>query len=140
MSQFVLVKAKHPSTSVEGISFNQVADSSPLASAAHETFPGDTRTAWNVTDRSGGADTLADEAREAIQADIAVADTVLGRFLLEQIALGHSLCLFWGNDFLQLPQPTTAEGLLSLVTDQLRSDGSANLELYAYWKGAAGAT
>ena len=137
MSQFLLLQAVHPITAAEGLTFDAVLANDHLAEAAAANFRAELGTVWSVADASGGADSLADDAREVLLAGEALLETRLGRFLLEQIEAGRPMCLFWASDFVALPEPEDVPELIDLLTDQLQSDGSWNWELYARWRGAA---
>ncbi|WP_269792379.1 hypothetical protein [Stenotrophomonas sp. Iso1] len=88
-----------------------------------------------MTDESEGIDSMSDAAKDAIAAGAELQDTLLGQLLLEQIELGRDFCLFWGDDFQNLPVLRNSDELMAIISEQLHSDGAWNWEIYALWKG-----
>ena len=132
MSQFLLVQSAEPSTDLAGISFHALSNEL-LVQAASYNFG--TPFVWSLTDESDGIDSMSDAAKDAIAAGADLRDTLLGQLLLEQIALGRDLCLFWGNDFQNLPILRNSDELIAIISEQLHSDGAWNWEIYALWRG-----
>ncbi|WP_296253468.1 hypothetical protein [uncultured Stenotrophomonas sp.] len=131
MSQFLLVQSAEPSTNVAGVSFHALSDELLVQAASHNFG---TPFVWSLTDQSGGIDSMSDAAKEAIAAGAKIQDTLLGQLLLEQIELGRDFCLFWGDDFQNLPILRHSHELMAIISEQLHSDGAWNWEIYARWK------
>jgi len=132
MSQFLLVQSAEPSTDLAGISFHALSNEL-LVQAASYNFG--TPFVWSLTDESDGIDSMSDAAKDAIAAGADLRDTLLGQLLLEQIALGSDLCLFWGDDFQNLPILRNSDELMAIISEQLHSNIAWNWEIYALWKG-----
>ncbi|MGE8226933.1 MAG: hypothetical protein ACN6RK_14215 [Stenotrophomonas sp.] len=132
MSQFLLVQSAEPSTDLAGISFHALSNEL-LVQAASYNFG--TPFVWSLTDESDGIDSMSDAAKDAIAAGADLRDTLLGQLLLEQIALGSDLCLFWGDDFQNLPILRNSDELMAIISEQLHSNSAWNWEIYALWKG-----
>ncbi len=132
MSQFLLVQSAEPSTDVAGVSFHALSDELLLRAASHNFG---TPFIWSLTDESDSIDSMSDAAKDAIAAGAELQDTLLGQLLLEQIELGRDFCLFWGDDFQNLPILRNSDELMAIISEQLQSDGAWNWEIYARWKG-----
>ena len=135
MTQFLLLQTQLPTQAkVEGLRFDDVLQVGyPLTEAAATLFSRNAAPIWKVALHSGEADELADEARDAVLRDEPLEQTRLGRLLVAAISQKNSFCLFWADDFLDLPRPRTREQLFALLEDQLRIDDGSNYELYAQW-------
>ena len=137
MTQFVLIKTVHPYSGLpEDLCFTELDPSDELLSAAAlENLGGSDIAVWKVESTDGEADAIVDAARHAVLSGQPLENTSLYKLLFAATVNQDSRCLFWADDFFQLPVPSSVIELKTMLQEQLETTG--NWEIYAAWRGDA---
>ena len=136
MTQFLLVESPAPYETFADLVFLNAEADPFLAQSASIIFSAPVRSVWSVAPPNDEAGALAYDARDSLLAGRAVQETRLGQVLAHAVGQNHRLAMFYADDRLSLPEPTTAAGLFAELERQLRVPLDSSLEIYVQWSGA----